>query len=212
MAETIQRGWRKRSNHGQARRVCQGRGSAVRQALWPWLLRRKESWVLTWRGWLAAFVLAGLIFLALLLSVHPFLAVSDRVAPDVLVIDGWIPEYSLLDGWREFQVGHYTTLLTVGGPFRNGLNLDPDDDYGDLAAYSLRKILGKDIPVHPVKCPLERRDRTYTSAIMHEGVAGEESSIRRRPSPIVTSLAARAAAAVCFTKSRVRRSQLALFR
>jgi hypothetical protein len=56
-------------------------------------------------------------------------------------------------------------LLTAGGPFRSGINLESDDNYADLAAYKLRKIVGQNVPVHPVPAPRERRDRTFSSAI-----------------------------------------------
>jgi DUF218 domain len=138
--------------------------SASRWALGG-LLKRKEVWLPTWRGWLTGFALSAVVFFSALLTVHPFLAVTVRPQPDVLVIDGWIPDYALWEGWQEFQNGHYSTLLTVGGPFRGGLNLDPNDNYADLAAYSLRKMAGQGIPVQPVRCPLEERDRTFTSAI-----------------------------------------------
>ena len=65
-----------------------------------------------------------------------------RPSADILVIDGWIPDYALVEGWKEFQHGHYSTLLTVGGPFRTGFDLNPDDDYADLAAFKLREYIG----------------------------------------------------------------------
>jgi hypothetical protein len=129
------------------------------------LARRKEIWLPTWRGGLAAalclLALVGLIGL----TAHPFLAITVRPPPDVLVIDGWIPDYALVEGWKEYQRGHYTTLLTVGGPFRNSLDLDPEDDYADLGAYKLRKYIGPNVPVQAVKCPAEKRDRTFTCAL-----------------------------------------------
>ena len=103
--------------------------------------------------------------LIFLFGVHPFLAVTSRGQAEVLVIEGWIPDYALLEGWKEFQRGHYTVLLTVGGPFISGVDLDPDDDYADLAALKLKKYVGKDIPVQPVPSPGGKRDRTYASAV-----------------------------------------------
>jgi len=132
---------------------------------WGGLVRRREVWTLSRRGWIVASLGIFGLFALLLLGVHPFLAVTQRVEPDVLVIEGWIPDYALLAGWDEFRRNHYSTLLTVGGPFRSGVNLDPDDDYADFAAYKLRKMVGKGIPVIPVPCPLEKRDRTYTCAL-----------------------------------------------
>jgi hypothetical protein len=87
----------------------------------------------------------------------------------VLVIEGWVPDYALLEGWKEYQRGQYKTLLTVGGPFRSGVNLDPDDDYADLAAYKLKKMAGKDTPVQPVPSPGGKRDRTYAAAATVKG-------------------------------------------
>jgi hypothetical protein len=133
------------------------------------LFRRKEAWTLSWLGRLAALGLVAGVLVALALTIHPFLAVTARPSPDVLVIEGWIPDYALIEGWKEFQRGRYSTLLTVGGPFRNGVNLDPDDDYADLAAYKLRKYIGQSIPVQAVRCPPEKRDRTFTCAVTIKG-------------------------------------------
>lgn len=129
------------------------------------LLKRKEAWTLSARGWLVLCAVAAALFLGFLFGVHPFLAVTSRGQPEVLVIEGWMQDYALLEGWKEFQRGHYTILLTVGGPFRSGVNLDPDDDYADLAALKLKKYAGKDIPVQPVPSPGGKRDRTYAAAV-----------------------------------------------
>lgn len=128
-------------------------------------LRRREAWCLTWRGWLSFFGLAFAFGFLGLHTIHPFLAVTARVKPQVLVIEGWIPDYALVEGWTEFRERGYTTVLTVGGPFRSGVKLEPDDNYGELAAYKLRKMFGAQIPVQAVKCPPTRRDRTFTSAL-----------------------------------------------
>lgn len=129
------------------------------------LLRRQEAWRLTGRGWLAALVVTAGLFVLALVAVFPFLAVTARAQPDVLVIEGWIPGYALEAGWHEFQKGHYSTLLTVGGPYRDAVGLNADDDYADLAATKLRQLLGPKIPVQAVRCPAERRDRTFTCAV-----------------------------------------------
>jgi hypothetical protein len=129
------------------------------------LVRRRMVWAPTWRGWLAVFVLAATLLISAALTIHPFLAITERSTPDVLVIEGWIPDYALVDGWKEFQNGHYLILLTVGGPFRNGYDLDSEDDYADLAAFKLRKYIGKGIAVQAVRCPPTKRDRTFTCAV-----------------------------------------------
>jgi len=128
------------------------------------LVRRKETWTLTAKGRLVLLLTAAGLLATVFLGVHPFLAVTSRCQPDVLVIDGWLPDYALMEGWREFQRGHYATLLTTGGPFISGVGLDPDDDYADLAALKLKKYVGQDIPVQPVPSPGGKRDRTYAAA------------------------------------------------
>mgnify|MGYP000361349348 CR=1 FL=1 len=60
-------------NPVRARRKCFG------------LVRRKEVWALTWRGWLALFVfvtVAGVVFVR---GVHDFLAVSAPVETPVTI-------------------------------------------------------------------------------------------------------------------------------
>ena len=132
---------------------------------WGGFFRKRECWVPTWRGWMALALSAILLGGVAVATVHPFLSLTVRPEPDVLVIEGWIPDYALVEGWNEFQRGHYSVLLTVGGPFRSGVHLDPDDDYADLAAYKLRKYMGQTIPVWPVRCPAEKRDRTFTCGV-----------------------------------------------
>jgi hypothetical protein len=132
---------------------------------WAGLVRRQEAWRLTWRGWLALLLLMAAVVTGAVVTVYPFLAVTARRQPDVLVIEGWMPEFALLEGWHEYQRGHYTAVLTIGGPFRDSVDLDPNDDYGDLAAYKLRQTLGAGIPVQAIRCPAGKRDRTFTCAV-----------------------------------------------
>jgi hypothetical protein len=145
---------------------------------WAGLVERKEVWTLSWRGRAVALLLFCVIICLMGVGVYPFLAITQRAKPDVLVIEGWIPDYALLEGWGEFQHNHYSALFTVGGPFRSGVNLDPDDDYADLAAYKLKKMVGAGIAVQPIRVPLERRDRTYSSAVaVREWLASKHQTV-----------------------------------
>ncbi|HEX4122265.1 MAG TPA: ElyC/SanA/YdcF family protein [Verrucomicrobiae bacterium] len=142
------------------------------------LLRRKEAWVLSGRGWVAVLMLLFVSFFLVVVEINPFLSLTERPNPDVLVIEGWVPDYVLLAGWFEFHDGHYSTLLTVGGPFRSSVDLDPDDDYAHLAAYKLKKMVGAGIPVEPVPVPHELRDRTYSSAVaVREWLASKHQTV-----------------------------------
>ena len=87
------------------------------------LLKRKEKWVLSWRGRLV--VWGGLIVLGVLfiLNVHPFLAVTDRVDTGYLVIEGWMPNYALEESIAEFKSKPYLKIFTVGADPLTGKNL-----------------------------------------------------------------------------------------
>jgi hypothetical protein len=80
------------------------------------ILRRKERWALSWRGWLLG-ITAGLIaaYFALL-SVYPFLAITHRVNANILVVEGWIHEYAIRSAVDEFRSGSYEQVFTTGGP------------------------------------------------------------------------------------------------
>jgi hypothetical protein len=128
------------------------------------LLRRKETWRLTAKGWLALLAGAMAVLAIVFLGVHPFLAVTKPVPAEVLVVEGWIPDFALLQAAHEFQAGHYRLLLTIGGPVRAGVNLDPDDTYADMAAKTLKHFTRSDAIV-PVPSQGVARDRTYSGAL-----------------------------------------------
>src|SRR5436190_15674632 len=85
------------------------------QKLWG-ILRRKERWGLSWRGWLLV-TSAGLVaaYLAFL-NIHPFLAVTHRVNTNILVVEGAVQRYTLCAGAEQFKNGSYERIFTTGGP------------------------------------------------------------------------------------------------
>src|SRR5512133_2488055 len=85
------------------------------QKFWG-LLKRKERWGLSWRGWLLL-TLLGLASASLLfVNVHPFLAVTRRVNTNTLVVEGWVQRYAIRGGAEEFKTGSYERIFTTGGP------------------------------------------------------------------------------------------------
>ena len=85
------------------------------QKFWG-LLKWKERWGLSWRGWLLL-TLLGLASASLLfVNVHPFLAVTRRVDTNNLVVEGWIQRYAFRGAVKEFNSGSYEHIFTTGGP------------------------------------------------------------------------------------------------
>src|SRR5882762_3792352 len=74
------------------------------QKLWG-ILKRKERWGLSLRGWLLVVSVVLIAAYCLVSNLHPFLAVTDRVHTDVLVVEGWIQQYALREGAEEFKKG-----------------------------------------------------------------------------------------------------------
>lgn len=128
------------------------------------LLKRKDTWTLTTKAWLLLFLTAAALLVTVFFGVHPFLALSKPAPADVLVVEGWIPDFALLQAAHEFQAGHYRLMLTIGGPVRSGVNLDPGDTYADMSAAELKHFTKSDaivaVPTRGVT-----RDRTYSGAL-----------------------------------------------
>jgi len=129
------------------------------------LFKRKEKWVLSWRG---RFVLwGGLVVLALLfiLKIHHFLAVTNRVDTQYLVIEGWVPNYAVEESIAEFKSKPYVKIFTVGADPLTGKNIEEGDSIAFECAARL-KWMGMDMSkVQAVPAHIKYRNRTYESAL-----------------------------------------------
>ena len=130
------------------------------------VLKRKERWALSWRGWLLV-TSAGLVgaYFAFL-NIHPFLAVTHRVNTNVLVVEGAIERYGIRAGAEEFKNGSYEHIYTTGGP-QNGNGGYVNDYYtsASIAADNLKKFGIRDDLVQMVPSRVVARERTYSSAV-----------------------------------------------
>jgi hypothetical protein len=131
------------------------------------LLVRKECWRLSWRGWLATFVVLLLIAVTGLFEIHPFLAVTHRVPTKVLVVEGWIHDYGVEAAVQEFKAGNYERILTTGGPVEGA---GTSSSIYDTEAWQSAELLVKaGIAAEKVQSVPSRfvgRDRTYNSAMV----------------------------------------------
>ena len=130
------------------------------------ILKRKERWGLSWRGWLllssAGLVAAYFAFL----NIHPFLAVTHRVNTNILVVEGWIHRYSIRGGVEEFKNGSYERIFTTGGPWTGEGGYTNDyNTSASVGADRLKRSGLSDESVQMVPSHVMDRDRTYDSAI-----------------------------------------------
>jgi len=130
------------------------------------LVKRKECWTFSLRGWL---VLAVGVLSAgawLVLVVQPFLAVTQRVPTDVMVVEGWISESAIRVAVTEFGAGAYQRVFTTGGPLR-GTGLDGLEERS-LAQIGARRLQAAGLAaevIQAVPSQVRERDRTYSAAL-----------------------------------------------
>ena len=135
------------------------------QKLWG-ILRRKERWGLSWRGWLlltsAGLVAAYFVFL----NIHPFLAVTHRVNTNVLVVEGWIQRYAMRAAADEFNRGSYERIFTTGGPENDsGGYVNDYQTSASVGAEGLKKSGVPEDVIQMAPSHVLGRERTYSSAV-----------------------------------------------
>src|SRR5438552_18299497 len=85
------------------------------QKFWG-LLKWKERWGLSWRGWLLLTLLGLASASVLFVNVHPSLAVTRRVDTNNLVVEGWIQGYAFRGAVKAVNSWSYEPIFTTGGP------------------------------------------------------------------------------------------------
>jgi hypothetical protein len=128
------------------------------------LLRRKNGWTLTLRGWVIAISMFVLLGISSVNGLYPFLSLDRRVASRVLVIDGWMPTYDLEKAADIFRQGRYDTVVEVRGvySFDSAELTIPWDDY--VGSILIRHGIPRSC-LKSVLFPGLKRDRTFTSAL-----------------------------------------------
>ena len=129
------------------------------------ILLRKERWGLSWRGRVLVLLTVAVLGLIIFLNINSFLAVTNREHGDYLVVEGWIHYPCFEQAAQEFRSGNYKKMVTSGA--RRDMPLKPGgkDTYADYAAEQLKDFGMTDDLLQPVPCRVEKRDRTYNSAL-----------------------------------------------
>jgi hypothetical protein len=127
------------------------------------LVQRREVWVPTAKGWLLLVFFSLALGLASLHALYPWLAVSRPVGGQVLIVEGWMGPAELNDAAEIYRSGHYTHVITTGGPLHAWPEALAKATFADRAAQYLSQ---KGVPAVAVPSPITPHDRTWYSAVM----------------------------------------------
>ena len=129
------------------------------------LLIRKPRWGLAaWAKWLLLVAVLGGTFLARF-ALYPFLSVTDPVRGEYLVTEGWVPVSGLRVAVQILKSDGYRKILTSGSLVEDEWDARAQVTYADWGAAKLRRLgLSRDL-VTAVPCLVEKRDRTFFSAL-----------------------------------------------
>ena len=136
------------------------------------LIRRREVWLPTLRGWLLLLAIGAALLAGVVFGIGDFLSMEDPArgpdarGADTLVVEGWLDERDLDQAAAAFRHGRYTRILTTGGPIESWNDAGRWKTYADRAAgYLGSRGLGP-VPVISVPAPVSAQDRTFLSAVM----------------------------------------------
>jgi hypothetical protein len=131
-----------------------------------WSLRkRKETWTLTWQGWLLTLAVMSGSLLFVGRQIYPFLAMSAPIHGEILVVEGWMPDSALKQAITLFNAHDYQLIVVTGGPLARGSYLSEYSTYAELAEATLRRLGVKQSQMVSVPAPPARTDRTFASAL-----------------------------------------------
>ena len=128
------------------------------------LLKRREIWLPTLKGWLALALAALAVGVGAIVLTVPFLAPVLPQSRGILVVEGWLPDYALEEAKKTFETYPYDRMIVTGVPIELGFHISKEKDYARLAATTLKHLGMREDAVVPVSCPEVPRDRTYSTA------------------------------------------------
>lgn len=129
------------------------------------LIKRKEVWVITVKGWLVIGLISMILISSFAKTVHPFFAVTDPKRGAILVVEGWLPRYAIERAVQEFKENGYRLIITTGGPIYSQLPCIDYKNYADLASAVLQDLQVDPEKIVSVPAPDVKKDRTYVSAL-----------------------------------------------
>jgi hypothetical protein len=128
------------------------------------LLKRKEVWFPTWRGWLLILLVTAMLVIGATMGAVPFLAAVRPMHQGVLVVEGWIPDYAMEEAKRVFESHSYKFLVVTGVPIEQGYYISKEKNFARLAVLTLKELGMKEEAIVPIMVANAPRDRTYATA------------------------------------------------
>jgi len=113
---------------------------------------------------LLAAAMLGLV-LGVKLFLYSFLAVTDSVPSEYLVVEGWAPPYCLKAVAAMANRGGYRKVFTTGCRALEEWGVPAEATYAELGAERLQTLGMSNGLVQAVPSRVERKDRTYNSAL-----------------------------------------------
>lgn len=140
------------------------------------LVKRREIWVPTFKGWLL--LLAGLALVAVgaVFASIPFLGPTQPVGSGILVVEGWLPDYALEQAKKTFETHPYRLLVVPGIPLDIGFYLSKEKNYAQLATKTLAEMGLATNRMVALPCSDVPRNRTYSTALRVRGWLEQEKS------------------------------------
>ena len=130
------------------------------------IIRKKEMWTLTWRGYLVVLFILILINLIFVKNILHFLSPNEPVNAKLMVVEGFLPDYALEDAIRIFNSENYEHMLITGKERQKGAHLDQYKNDGEFTAAVLREMGFDAAKLSVVATDSDiRKDRTYASAL-----------------------------------------------
>ncbi|MEI6084404.1 MAG: ElyC/SanA/YdcF family protein [Verrucomicrobiota bacterium] len=129
------------------------------------LVRRRECWALTRRGWLLVILLAAGLAWGAVKTVYPFLATNEPLAGGTLVVEGWGNDEISQAAVAEIRRQHYRRVIVTGGPIEYGALLVEYPTFAEAGAAILLRLGLDTNEVIAVPAPRVVRDRTYAAAV-----------------------------------------------
>ncbi len=130
------------------------------------LVRRREVWVPTCKGWVVGSLLILTVSSVAFFSVVHFLATNAPVDSNVLVVEGWLSVAGSRRAADLIRSNDFKIVLVGGGPIDGTGEFDPE--VGTYAHQGLKRLRHAGVPeslMTVVPSPRRQRDRTYTEAL-----------------------------------------------
>ncbi|VGO14973.1 hypothetical protein PDESU_03553 [Pontiella desulfatans] len=119
----------------------------------------------TWLGNLLIAIAFVALFFGFTANIYSFLAPEEPPHEGVMVVEGWIHDFALDEAVLLFKAGNYSKIVCTGVPIETGSYIQQFKSYSEMTAARLRKLGLPDEKIITATADLEKKDRTYLSAI-----------------------------------------------